>query len=96
MFGYADSDGSGYLDANLNWTFQPTWTLNLHGGKQWIEGNGAFEYTDWKLGVTKSFDNGFSVAAAYSDTDAEKSLYTNAHDNFLADSAFAVTVSKAF
>lgn len=96
LFGYADSDGSGYLDANLNWTFQPGWTLNLHGGKQWIESNKAFEYTDWKLGVTKSFDNGFSVAAAYSDTDAEKALYTNAHNNFLADSAFTLTVSKAF
>lgn len=96
LFGYADSDGSGYLDANLNWTFQPGWTLNLHGGKQWIENNTAFEYTDWKLGVTKSFDNGFSVAAAYSDTDAEKALYTNAHGNFLADSAFTLSVSKAF
>lgn len=96
LFGYADSDGSGYLDASLNWTFQPGWTLNLHGGKQWIESNDAFDYVDWKLGVTKSFDNGFSVAAAYSDTDAEKALYTNAHGNFLADSAFTLTVSKAF
>jgi uncharacterized protein (TIGR02001 family) len=96
LFGYADSDGSGYIDANLNWTFQPGWTLNLHGGKQWIENNEAFEYTDWKLGVTKTFESGFSVAAAYSDTDAQKALYTNAHNNFLADSAFTLTVSKAF
>ncbi|ALN61420.1 hypothetical protein GLA29479_535 [Lysobacter antibioticus] len=96
LFGYADSDGSGYLDANLNWIFQPGWTLNVHGGKQWIEHNKDFEYADWKVGVTKSFDNGFSVAAAYSDTDAEQALYTNAHDNFLADDAFTLTVSKAF
>lgn len=96
LFGYADSDGSGYLDATLNWTFQPGWALNLHGGKQWIKNNEAFEYTDWKLAVTRSFDNGFSVAAAYNDTDAEKALYTNAHNNFLADSAFTVTVTKAF
>lgn len=96
LFGYADSDGSGYLDANLNWTFQPTWTLNLHGGKQWIEHNKDFEYTDWKLGVTKSFESGVSIAAAYSSTDAEEALYTNAHNNFLADDAFTLTVSKAF
>jgi uncharacterized protein (TIGR02001 family) len=96
LFGYADSDGSGYLDANLNWTFQPTWTLNLHGGKQWIEHNEDFEYTDWKLGVTKSFESGFSIAAAYSGTDAEEALYTNAHNNFLADDAFTLTLSKAF
>lgn len=96
LFGYADSDGSSYLDANLNWTFQPGWTLNLHGGKQWIEHNQDFEYVDWKLGVTKSFDHGFSVAVAYSGTDAEEALYTNAHGHFLADDAFALTLTKAF
>jgi uncharacterized protein (TIGR02001 family) len=96
LFGYADSDGSGYLDANLNWTFQPSWTLNVHGGKQWIEHNKDFEYADWKVGVTKSFDSGFSVAAAYSGTDAEEAFYTNAHGNFLADDAFTLSVTKAF
>ncbi|RDZ26696.1 TorF family putative porin [Lysobacter silvisoli] len=96
LFGYADSDGSAYLDASLNWTFQPTWTLNLHGGKQWIENNEAFEYTDWKVGVTKAFDHGFSIAAAYADTDAEQALYTNAHGNDIAGDAFTLTLSKAF
>ncbi|WP_082559774.1 MULTISPECIES: TorF family putative porin [unclassified Lysobacter] len=96
LFGYADSDGSGYLDASVNWTFQPGWTLNLHGGKQWIKNNEAFEYTDWKLGVTKAFDNGFSIAAAYTDTDAEEALYTNAHGNNIAEDAFTLTLTKAF
>lgn len=96
LFGYADSDGSGYLEVNFNWTFVPSWTLNVHGGKQWIEGNEAFEYADWKLGVSKAFDHGFSVAAAVSDTDASQPLYTNPHGNFIADSALTLTVSKAF
>jgi uncharacterized protein (TIGR02001 family) len=96
LFGYTDSDGSGYLDASLNWTFSPGWTLNAHGGKQWIEHNEDFEYTDWKLGVTKTFDSGFSIAAAYTDTDADTPLYTNAYGHEIADGRFAVTFAKAF
>lgn len=96
LFGYTDSDGSGYLDASANWSFVPGWTLNLHAGKQWIENNEDFEYTDWKLGVTKSFDSGFSIAAAWTDTDAEQALYTNAYGNALADGRFALTLSKTF
>ncbi len=96
LFGYADSDGSGYLDLSLNWQFTPGWTLNVHGGKQWIENNEAYEYVDWKLGVTKAFDNGFSIAAAYTDTDAEQALYTNAFGNEIADGRFSLTFAKAF
>ncbi len=96
LFGYAGSKGSGYLDASANWTFSPGWTLNTHYGKQWIEDNAAFEYADWKLGVTKAFDNGFSIAAAYTGTDADDALYTNAFGNKVADDAIALTLTKAF
>lgn len=96
LFGYADSDGSGYLDAAVNWEFVPSWTLNAHAGKQWIENNEDFEYTDWKLGVTKSFDGGFAVALAYTDTDAEEAFYTNTHGNFLGDNTVVLTLTKTF
>ena len=96
LFGYADSDGSGYLDAAVNWEFVPTWTLNLHGGKQWIENNEDFEYTDWKLGVTRSFDGGFAVAIAYTDTDTERALYTNAHGNYIGDDTVVLTLTRTF
>ena len=96
LFGYADSDGSGYLDAAVNWEFVPTWTLNAHAGKQWIENNEDFEYVDWKLGVTKSFDGGFAIALAYTDTDAEEALYTNVHGNFLGEDTVVLTLTKTF
>lgn len=96
LFGYADSDGSGYLDAAVNWEFVPTWTLNAHAGKQWIENNEDFEYVDWKLGVTKTFEGGFAIALAYTDTDAEEALYTNVHDNFLGDDTVVLTLTKTF
>lgn len=96
LFGYTDSDGSGYLDASVNWGFADGWTLNLHGGKQWIENNEDFEYVDWKVGVTKAFDNGFSIAAAYVDTDTEEALYTNPQGEYMGDSTAILTLSRAF
>lgn len=96
LFGYADSDGSGYLDASINWRFADSWTLNLHGGKQWIENNEDFEYVDWKVGISKVWDNGFSLAAAYVDTDAEPSLYTNPFGEVTADETVVLTLSRSF
>lgn len=96
LFGYADSDGSGYLDISANWEFSPGWTLNAHGGKQWVENNDIAEYADWKVGVTKTFAGGFSAALAYSDTDADEPFYTNAYGNFLAEDTVVLTVTKTF
>ncbi|GAB3345087.1 TorF family putative porin [Lysobacter tyrosinilyticus] len=96
LFGYADSDGSGYLDLNANWEFVPGWTLNAHGGKQWVAHNDFAEYADWKLGVTRTFANGFSAALAYADTDADEATYTNAYGHFLAEDSVVLTLTKAF
>ncbi|MDQ3040193.1 MAG: TorF family putative porin [Pseudomonadota bacterium] len=96
LFGYADSDGSGYLDLTANVALDDGWAIGAHAGKQWIDGNDAFEYTDWKLGVTKSFESGFSVGLAYSDTDADTALYTNAFGNRIAGSALVLSVAKSF
>ena len=96
MFGYVDSDGSGYLDLTANYAVADGWTIGAHAGRQWIEGNAAFEYTDWKLGVTRAFDNGFSVGLAYTGTDAEDALYTNLFGNRIADDTVALTITKAF
>lgn len=96
LFGYADSDGSGYLDLSANFSVGAGVTINTHAGKQWIEGNAAIEYTDWKLGATKAFDNGFSVGLAYTGTDADDALYTNPFGNKVADDTVALTITKAF
>ena len=98
LFGYADSSGSGYLDLSANFVVAEGWTLGAHAGKQWIEGggNGAFEYADWKLGITKAFDNGFSVGLAYTGTDADDTLYVNPYGNKTARDTVALTVTKAF
>lgn len=96
LFGYADSDGSGYLDLGANWQFRPGWTVNAHAGRQWIRNNAAFEYSDWKLGVTRTFGNGVAIAAAYAGSDADDALYTNAFDRRVADGSVTITLSKGF
>ena len=98
LFGYADSDGSGYLDLSATFTLSDGWSVGAHAGKQWIEGTGndAFEYTDWKLGVTKAFENGFSVGLAYTGTNADDALYTNPFGNEVARDTVALTITKAF
>ena len=96
LFGYVDSDGSSYLDLGANWGFAEGWTLNLHAGRQWIESNEDFEYTDWKVGATKAFANGFSLAVAYTDTNADDALYTNPFGTEIADGTVALTLTKAF
>ena len=96
LFGYADSDGSGYLDLSANFAVADGWSIGAHAGKQWIEGNDTFEYSDWKLGVTRTFANGFSVGLAYTGTDADDALYTNPFGNKVADDTVALTITKAF
>ncbi len=96
LFGYTNSDGSGYLDLTANIALADSWSIGAHTGKQWIEGNRAFVYTDWKLGVNKSFESGFSVGLAYSDTDADSALYTNAFGNRIAGGALVLSIARSF
>ncbi|WP_018413147.1 TorF family putative porin [Methyloversatilis thermotolerans] len=76
-----DSDGSNYLEANVNYEFMPTWIVNLHVGHQKVKNYEDYNFTDWKVGVTKNFDGGWQAAVAYIDTNAKESLYTYCNDN---------------
>lgn len=95
-FGFADSEGSDYLDLTVNWEFVPTWTLNAHAGHQRISEFDDGDYTDWKLGVTRAFDHGWSLAAAYYDTDADRAVYSNPSGEYLGRATGVITVTKTF
>lgn len=69
LFGVPHSSGSSALDLGANWEFVPGLTLNAGVGKQWVNRHDDLDYAYWKLGLTKAFDHGFSVAAAWNDTD---------------------------
>ncbi len=96
IFGFSDSEHSDYIELNLNQPLGGIWTLNAHVGRQTVDGFSDADYTDWKLGATVGLPHGFSLAAAYIDTNAEKAVYTNAYDKYLGKQTVVVTLTKAF
>ena len=92
LFGFVDSKNSGYVDAQLNQEVTDGYILNLHVGRQNVKNNGAFSYTDYKVGVTKDFGVvTVALAAIYADTDA----YVGNGKN-LAKTGAVLTISKTF
>jgi len=82
VFGIPNSTGSYYLDLTSNFD-TGFWGLSLNGhiGYQYVagqpvtsgpllQGQNNLSYTDWKLGVTKDFGGGLSLAASYVSTNA--------------------------
>ena len=99
-FGNADADGTWYAELNANYPIADTGiTVNGHIGRQDYSGtvagtsNSQYNYTDWKLGATKSWSNGVNVGAYYTDTNAQVTPYTLAGEN-IADNQFVVFVQK--
>ena len=96
LFGFSGTQHSGYLDLCANWEFVPTWVLNAHVGHQQVRHFGEASYTDYKLGVTKNFDAGWSLALAWYDTDAERAVYTFPNGDFQGRATGAATLTKTF
>lgn len=69
------SRGSGYLEANVNWTFSPTWALNLHTGRQHVKGYERYSFTDYKVGVTKDLAPGWQLSLAAAGSNGKADLY---------------------
>jgi uncharacterized protein (TIGR02001 family) len=93
LFGFSDSKQSGYLDVGANVPVATDLVLNLHVGRQRVKNNGAFSYTDYKIGVTKDFGIcSVSLAAIYADTKA----YVSPSGKNLARTGAVLTVSKTF
>ena len=76
-FGLPDSKGSNYLDLTANYEVVDGWFINAHVGHLWAPkykyafttGDQSIDYTDWKLGVTKTIDS-WSIGLAYIGTNA--------------------------
>ncbi len=108
-FGNQNSSGSYYPDLTVNYD-TGIWGLgvNAHVGYQYIAGTVAgtsnsslYSYTDWKLGVTKNFGGGLSLAAAYIGTNAGKNSsgtynYVSPTGKNLAGSTGVLTLTKTF
>ena len=83
-------------------------TANLHAGRQEYDGKvhdstgtllvdnkKLYSYTDWKIGLTKAFDNGVNVGGYWTDTNAKDAGYTLVGHN-IGDSTFTAFVQKTF
>jgi uncharacterized protein (TIGR02001 family) len=96
LFGYADSEHSGYLDLSWNQPLAPGWLLNAHVGHQHVENVSGASYSDWKLGVTRNLGSDWSVALGYFDSNARRSVYTNAHGHYLGRATAVLSVARSF
>jgi len=96
LFGVPASKHSGYVDLKYNVEFTPGWTFNTHVGYQNVANNPGFSYYDWRVGVTRAFANGYSVALGYYDTNAKRSFYTNADGHYVGRATGILSLTKAF
>lgn len=96
LFGFVDSDGSGYLDIGANLDAGHGVTVQLHAGRQRVDNNPAADYTDWKIGASRSFALA-TVAVAYVGTNASKSAYASpGNGKFAGRDALQLTLSRTF
>lgn len=106
LFGTANSAGSNYTDLTFNYD-TGLWglALNAHVGYQYVAGkvsgsdisnSSLFSYTDWKLGVSKDFGNGFSGSMAYVGTNAKDGSYVNPQLQNLGKGGFLISLTKTF
>jgi len=79
------SQGSLYLEANWNPALTDGVTLNLHAGHQQIRNASAFNFSDYKIGVTLDGKRvnlpGWSASLAWSHNNGNRSLWTFANSD---------------
>ena len=101
-FGFANSDGSDYLEINASYPVGETGlTLGAHWGTFSFENNGAQDYDDWKVSATYDMGkmaavlSGVTLGVAYTDTDADSAKWTDYNNQFLGEDTGYIWISKA-
>lgn len=89
--------GSYYVDAGANIPMMEGLTLNLHGGYFYFKEATNYNYTDWKVGVTKDF-GGLTAAFAVTGTNADKDAWNlgSPKTGYLGDTKYIATITKTF
>jgi uncharacterized protein (TIGR02001 family) len=112
FFGIADARGTGYLDIGANVDLGSGYTLNLHYGDGHVASraavdNSIWNWRDYKVGVSKTLDGGWTLAGAYTKAKGATNIYDNfgtgalntagvAETSNPATGTFAVSINKAF
>jgi len=76
LFGNINSKGSKYLDLSANFDLGDGWTLTPHVGRQLVNNNSNYHYTDYSLTVAKDLGKGLTATLMAVDTNANSSYYT--------------------
>lgn len=74
--GNGDSKGSNYLEANALFDLGGGWAVDLHAGRQTVRHYGAYDFTDYRVGVAKDLGSGWRASLAWIGTNADSALYT--------------------
>ncbi len=103
VFGFANADGSDYLDISASLPIGETGlTAGAHWGTFSFDNNKGQDYDDWK--VSLAYDMGklskvmsdVTVGVAYTDTNAKKANWLDDRNHFLGDATTTVWISKSF
>jgi len=98
-----NANGSYYFDLSGSLPVGDTGlSLGAHWGTFHFKNVSAMNYDDWK--VSASYDlsklgklgDGMTLGVAYTDTNADESVWTDMNDKFLGKGATTVSISKAF
>jgi uncharacterized protein (TIGR02001 family) len=79
FFGITNARGTVYWDVGTNHPLVDDWTLNLHAGLGQVAGTGNdfWDWSDWKVGVTKTLAPGWSASLAYTRAHGKTNAYTS-------------------
>ncbi|HYE40329.1 MAG TPA: TorF family putative porin [Ramlibacter sp.] len=93
LFGTPESKHSGYLDIGANLPLREGLVLNLHAGRQRVDGHDALSYNDVRIGLTRSFGaSSVSLAVVGTDTDA----YAGPRGRNLGKTGLVLTAATTF
>ncbi len=103
VFGFANADGSGYLDLSASVPIGETGlTAGVHWGSFEFENNRVQDYDDWKLslaydlGKLSEVGSGVTVGVMYTDSNADRAVWTDGNGEFLGRDTTTVWIAKAF
>lgn len=71
--------GSGYLEANANFDVGYGLSLGLHAAHQYVTNSRALDYSDYRVGISKSLPRGWSASLNYTATNGAE-----IYDDFLS------------
>ncbi|WP_298011079.1 TorF family putative porin [uncultured Aquabacterium sp.] len=92
----ADSKGSDYIEANINYEFLPGWTANLHAGRQSVKGSSEYNFSDYKVGVSRDLGAGWLASLAWIDTTGDTVLYTYPSGVNVAAAKWVASIKRTF